>query len=107
MLNVYVHLEVLAVAPRIRDEDDFLDALWRELPDAGVGLSGTRLELTLSQFAPTRRSAARRQASRARCALIALGHADARVRVAATVREGWRDDVSLVFGAVRWRLGVR
>jgi hypothetical protein len=107
MLNVYVHLEVVGVPADVVDDDAFLDHLWLLLPDAAVsgGLDG--IGLTLSQWSLTRRRAARRQASRVRCAMVGLGHAGAHVGVAETIREGWRDDVSHVVGAVRRRLRLR
>jgi hypothetical protein len=104
MFNVYVHLDVLGLSNDILERDEFLEALWRELPDAGLGGRGDVVTITLSQFALDSRTAARRQISRVRRALAALGWPAATVRLDETVREGLRDDVRWVIGAISWRL---
>ena len=64
MFNVYVHLDVLGLPDGVLDHDDFLEALWRELPDAGLGGRDDLVTITLSQFALGSRTAARRQIGR-------------------------------------------
>jgi hypothetical protein len=104
MVNVYVHLDVLGLPPDILERDDFVEGLWRELPDAGLGGGGGVVTITLSQFALSSRRAVRRQIARVRRALAALGWSGATVRLDDVVREGLGDDMRCVIDSVRWRL---
>ena len=104
MINVYVHFEVPGLGDRVHD-DDFVQAFWRELPDAALGAHGGAMSITLSQFALSDRRAVARQRRRVTGALRRLGHPDAAVVVDEVVRDDLRDDVDVVARAVRWRLG--
>ena len=103
MLNVYVHAAVCGLPTRLLDDDAFLDAVFLALPDACVGGREGVLDITVSQFHWTDRRAGSRQLQRIRRALTALGHPGAFVLVDELAREGWRDDLQVVVGAVRWR----
>ena len=100
MFNVYVHLDVRNVSTGSLDDEEFIEAVWRELPDAGLGGRDDVLTVTLSQFSLSRDRAASRQLERVRTALAKLEFPSAHVRVDETIREGWRDDVAVVAGAV-------
>ena len=104
MVNVYVHLRVRDLAEDVIFDDDFVEGIWRELPDAGVGGGHDGISITLSQYAVSADAAARRQANRARRALSSAGWSDAIVELDDIVREGLRDDIRCVIDAVRWRL---
>jgi|SRR3712207_2076036 len=102
MLTVYVHLDVVGLPVNALDDDAFLDAFWRELPDASLSGADTVVSVTLSQFALSTKRAVHRQIERTARALTAVGYPDARVELDDAVRETWRDDVSVIAHAIRW-----
>jgi hypothetical protein len=106
VLNVYVHLDVRGLPGDMILDDDFVEAIWHELPDAALGGSSDDFGVTLSQYALSADRAVRRQADRVKRALDAIGWQDAVVDLDEVVREGLRDDVSCLVRAVRWRLSA-
>ena len=102
MVNVYVHLNVCGLPGDALLDDELVEAIWRELPDAGLGAQREMVTVTLSQFAVSTDRAVNRQVERTRRALAAIGYPGARVDLDEVVRDGWRDDVAIVTGAVRW-----
>jgi hypothetical protein len=102
MLNVYVHLDVRGLPRDMIYDDEFVEAVWRELPDAGLGGRRGGIGITLSQYALNADAAALRQTDRVRRALAAIGWADAIVEVDEVIREGVRDDISCLVHAIRW-----
>jgi hypothetical protein len=104
MINIYVHLRVVGLPDDALEDDDFLDALWREVADASIsGAAGAPAGITLSQFALTDRAATRRQRGRVQRALAAIGWPAATVEIDDVIREDVRDDIDAVLGAVSWR----
>ena len=65
MLNLTVHLVVRGVPDDLLDDDAFLDALFRELPDAALSGSGGAIAVTLSQSAFSTQRGGERQRARA------------------------------------------
>jgi hypothetical protein len=104
MLNVYVHLVVRGLARAPLDDHGLLHALSAELPDAAFGSNGDSLTVTLSQFAVSTEAAARRQGRRTQAAVAAVGYANARVALEEAVREGLRDDFSVLIHFGRWHV---
>lgn len=104
MFNVYVHLDVRNLSTGSVDDEEFVEAIWRELPGAGIGGRDEILTITLSQFSLSRERAVPRQRERVRTALAKLGFPSPHLRVDETTREGWRDDVAIVAGGVRGKV---
>lgn len=68
-----MHFDVHGLPADILDDDAFLDGIWRELPDAGLGGHKEVVSVTLSQFSLTDERAINRQLGRVRSAMTALG----------------------------------
>ena len=107
MLNVYVHARIVGLPADLIYDDAFADGLFAALPDMGLGADREALTVTLSQFSLSDRRAACRQLERIRHALAALGYQEGVVQLDETVREGWRDDVGVLAGAILWHVRRR
>jgi hypothetical protein len=103
MVNLYVHAVVRGLPEGVLDDADFLDGVWRELPDSCISGCDDEVGITLSQFAWSRRRGVERQLGRIRTAMRALGFAGAHVELDEAVREGWRDDLRIVVGRAHRR----
>ena len=102
MLNMYVHAQVLGLPEHILDDDGFVERFWAEMPDASIGGHNGVFSVTVSQFALSDHRAGPRQLERIRRPLAAVGYPGVVVLVEEIVREGWRDDVQVLAGMVRW-----
>lgn len=102
MFNTYVHAAIRGLPANALDDDAFIGAIWRELPDAGLGGRDDLVTITLSQFALTDQRATSRQLKRIARALATLGWPGAEVEVDEVVREDIRDDLMIALSAVRW-----
>lgn len=102
MVNVYVHAQVLGLPEYILDYPEFVERFWAEMPDASIGTQDGVFGVTVSQFALSDHRAGPRQLERIRRTLAASGYPGVVVLVEEIVREGWRDDVQVLAGMVRW-----
>lgn len=102
MVNRYVHAQVGGLPEYILDNDEFVERFWSEMPDASVSGHNGVLAVTVSQFALSDQRARRRQLERIRRAFAAVGYPRVVVEIEGIVREGWRDDVQVLAGMVRW-----
>jgi hypothetical protein len=102
MVNMYVHAHVLGLPEHILEDDEFVERFWAEMPDASIGAHDGVFGVTVSQFALSDHRGGPRQLERIRRALAAIGYPGVVVLVEEIVREGWRDDVQVLAGMVRW-----
>lgn len=104
MVNVYVHVDVEGLPDGVLDDVRFLEAVWRELPDAVLSGHCSTVSITLSQSSLSTDRAVHLPARPRRARPGSLGYRAAGLHAGAVVREGWRDDLDVIRSAVRWHV---